>query len=438
MFSVKVDGKEAFVYQAGQGWSFFNFAFANTVVQVEVTVNKTIHSWQVRPVSANVAPAQDGSTFTFTLAKPTKLILQINGRNAEKLLISAESPESDAPKPNDPGVLYYPPGVHFMGYKFTPPPDIDTIYLAGGAVVRGTLRIENRQHFKIMGRGMFAMGEWPHDEDEGLNLHYNDGLVVDGVTIVDSPGWQLSIGGSNSAIVRNVKLLATKTHFNSDGVQMWYQRRVSVTDFFILANDDAISVSDGGVNINVADGVLWNNTNGASFMLGWGGGNDTHDVSFENVDVLENGCRYCGVFSARWGDIHPARVSRVTFRRIRVENAHHADGTQTSMIDMRVGASPWNSGPLGRFQSIRFEDVTFPFGGGAIRGWDAENGFSYISFVNCTLGGKPLTDVSQLGILTKFVTEIDAHYDTPFGSITGSAVPTVQVAPTASATPQAG
>ena len=39
-FSVKVNTQQAFVYEAGQGWSFFSFAFENTEVQVDVTINE--------------------------------------------------------------------------------------------------------------------------------------------------------------------------------------------------------------------------------------------------------------------------------------------------------------------------------------------------------------------------------------------------------------
>lgn len=413
VFTVTVNRTPAFVYEASGGWSFFNFAFADTEAQVVVTVNEQIDTWQVRPVSAEISAVQTGNVFTFAFAQPMKLVLQINGPNSEKLLISAEAPETQIPDPKDPSVLYYGPGVHYMGYKYDPPLSIHTVYLAGGAVVRGTLFSGARSGLSILGRGIFAMGEWPHDPQQGLSLIGTSGLVIDGITVVDSPGWQLTIPGSNGAIIHNVKLLATKDHYNTDGVSMCCTRSVKISDFFILANDDSFPVDGSTRRLEVRDGLLWNSTNGHSFMLA-GRQTGTYDVLFENIDVLENGGSNAGVFGSSWGGARPYPVSGVTFRNIRIENATSADGSRIPMFDMKIGPeSMYNDGSLGRIQDIRFENVSFPFGGGWIKGLDTKNGFSNIIFVNCTVGGKPLNDISQLGLQTAFVTDLRAQYDLP-------------------------
>jgi hypothetical protein len=427
IFSAKINSTKPFVYAANQGWSFFNFAFANTNVKVDITINESIKDWKVRPASSGVIPVKNGNTFSFIFSKPEKIILQINGRDGQKLLISAEPPETDIPNPNDPSVLYYGPGVHYMGYKFTPPASINTIYLAGGAVVRGTLRIENRENIKIVGRGIFAMGEWPHDEQEGLYLHSINGLVVDGITISDSPGWQLSTWNGNNLIVRNVKLLATKTHANTDGIQIGGENYVSVSDFFILANDDGFPIGPGTSIVEIKNGIMWNNTNGASFMLGWGGGGNMHDILYEDIDVLENGSDSSGVFSARWGDINPGLVSGVTYRNIRVENAVRADGSRTKIIDWKIGTSPWNTGSNGQLENISFENVSFPYGGATLQGANAQNGISHIKFINCTIDSIPLTNTAQLGIIQNYTSDISALFGSMVEDVTPSPFPTIAV-----------
>lgn len=435
VFSAKVNTQQAFVYEAGQGWSFFSFAFENTEVQVEVTVNEPIDRWQVRPDSSGIIPTQNGNTFTFTFSQPEKVILQINGPHGKKLLISAEPPETEFYAEGEPGVLYFGPGIHSIGYKFTPQNNIHTIYLAGGAVVRGTLRISNQPNLKILGRGIFAMGEWAHDEEEGLNLQSNDGLIVDGVTVVDSPGWQLTIAQSYNTSVRNVKLIATKSHYNTDGIEMYHQNNVNVSDFFILANDDAIAIGGGITNVEVRNGILWNNTNGGSIMFDGGGDIDSHDLLFQDIDVLENGSNFnTPVFGARLGAIDSELISKVVFRDIRVENAVRLNGTQIPIIDMKIGAPfAWLRGKLGRMESISFENVSFPRGVIRFQGLDPYNGFSHIEFVDCFVGEEPLRSSSQIQMETRFTSDINI--------ISGSQIESVQVQPFATVptpTPETG
>jgi hypothetical protein len=409
-FFVKVNDAPVFVYEALQGWSFFNFALHKTTVQVNVTVSEEIHDWQVRPVAYGLIPQRNGKTFTFTFSQPQKVVLQINGVNGLKLLISVEPLETEVPEADDSSVLYFEPGIHSLGYRYAPPPGIRTIYLAGGAVVEGTLRIEGRRGLKIIGRGVLSMGEWPHDEQEGMNLHHNNGLLVDGITVVNSPGWQLSIGGSSWATIRNVKLLATKDHYNTDGVQTWHQNRVRVEDFFILANDDSFAINLGTTNFVARNGILWNGTNGASFMLGWGGGRDSRDILFEDIDVLENSNCCASVFAVRWGGQEQANISDVTYRNIRVESAIKAPGLPVPMFDMVTGPTHLNRGTLGRVENILFENVSLPFGGGMIKGHDPENGYYGISFVNCTIKGEPVESVEQLNIVLINAFDVAAEY----------------------------
>lgn len=425
-FSVKVNTQQAFVYEAGQGWSFFSFAFENTDVQVDVTINEHIDQWQVRPDSSGVTPTQTGNTFTFTFSKPEKVILQINGPHGKKLLISAEPPETEIHAMGEPGVLYFGPGIHYLGYRFTPQNNIHTIYLAGGAVVRGTLRIANRPNLKILGRGIFAMGEWPHDEEEGLNLQSNDGLIVDGVTVVDSPGWQLTIAQSYNVSVRNVKLIATKPHYNTDGIEMYHQNNVNVSDFFILANDDAIAIGGGITFVEVKDGILWNNTNGGSIMFDGGGDVDSHDLLFEDIDVLENGSDFnTPVFGTRLGAMDSELISKVTFRNIRVENAVRPNGTQIPIIDMKIGVPyAWLRGSLGRMEDISFENVSFPNGLVRFQGLDPQNGFSHIKFVDCFVGGEPLSSSAQIQLETRFTSDISIVSGSQTESVSVSPFPT--------------
>ena len=159
-FSVKVEGKEAPVYVAkvapaapalrwkamddkAHSADYFekaSFAYFDMqgAVAVTVTCPEVIQSVKVLPSSLKIRPAVQGKSLSFGLAEPGNLTIEVNGRWVEALHLFADAPEADVPKPGDPDVIYFGPGIHEVSHLAVS--NNQTVYVAGGAVVRAVIR----------------------------------------------------------------------------------------------------------------------------------------------------------------------------------------------------------------------------------------------------------------------------------------------------------
>ncbi|MBN2132745.1 MAG: hypothetical protein JW741_24810, partial [Sedimentisphaerales bacterium] len=105
-------------------------------VAVTVTCPEPVDSVKVLPSSLNIVPAVEGRHLTFSLAEPKPVTVEVNGNWVGALHLFANPPEAPAPRPDDPNVIYFGPGVHEVdGVKVG---SGKTVYVAAGAVVKGT------------------------------------------------------------------------------------------------------------------------------------------------------------------------------------------------------------------------------------------------------------------------------------------------------------
>lgn len=406
LFTATVNDQAVFVYGTDMDWSFFNYA-ADSSAEIAVTFNGAIETLAVRPVSYGIETVVDGSTIRLTVPPIRHIVVQVNGRY--KLLISADPLEINLPEAADDHTIYFAPGVHHVGEGYSPPGlhDGDTIYIAGGAVVEGLFNIGNVQNLTLRGRGVIAMGEWRWtnpSERSGVVIRPNcDGLNVEGLTLVKSPGWQLSVGDSD-ATIENVKLLGVGNWYNSDGIQTWSDNHGTVIrNSFIFARDDALNINAGTHDFLAENLVLWNDDNGASFMLGWGGAQDSDNIVVRDSVVLENSG--IGVFSARWGDQTAHIIRDVRFENITIE---HAD----TFLDMLIAPSPWNSGGEGLIEDVIFSNIQTPVVNGIILGSSDQNSFSDIQFHKITVDGRLLTQLDDLDVIMRRVNGVSLTAET--------------------------
>jgi polygalacturonase len=180
------------------------------------------------------------------------------------LHLFANPPEAAAPRSDDPNVIYFGPGVHRVsGLRIG---DGKTVYLAAGAVVKGTadgrgpvFALEGK-NIVLRGRGVLDGGLCPTHSRHLLLLRGKD-ITIEGVILRDSSVWTIPIRQSERVTVRNVKLLGYRA--NSDGIDICNSRDVRIEGCFIRTLDDLIVVkTDKGQGeahgIVAKDCVLWN------------------------------------------------------------------------------------------------------------------------------------------------------------------------------------
>jgi hypothetical protein len=309
-----------------------------------------------------VAVAADGSVqvkLSLSAEHPGYYFVRINGAHGDRhpLFIFADPPETDVPA-RGPGVHFFGPGVHDIGPHFAVKTG-ETVYLAPGAVVRGTITVRGA-NIRICGRGVLS-GELLQEEwirhNRGLvakpkdarawgiaPMVWNDAWLgsttVEGITVIDAPSYNLVLTGRFT--VRNVKFLSW--NYSTDGVGGSGGPGL-VEHCFFKVNDDVFTLYWPGRTLRNL--VIWKQMNQAVFQLGYGYPQEVTDILAENIEIIrdetetQNGHRGIIVLCASKG----CRFKNVCFKDIKI----HGDTLNLLAIDNLDQDTPW---------SAKIKDVT--------------------------------------------------------------------------------
>lgn len=252
-------------------WTTFSF---NGSVQIKVTcLSGSATGAEVRPLSSGIQPVIAGNIVSFSISNPGKFWIKFPGMEEHPLFIFADPPESDLPDRSDPNVVWFEGGkVHEIGEKFKVRTG-QTVYLEGGAYVKGTITGKNVKNVTIRGRGILSGIDIPRKSGvAGIpwNLIQFDGpgeQTVEGITCIQPPHFVLLSRGKFT--VRNTKLFGW--YHQTDG---WGGGDQSlIEDSFLKVNDDVVKFY--GEKQIARRLVIWQQVNGAPFQLGWGGNSQT-------------------------------------------------------------------------------------------------------------------------------------------------------------------
>lgn len=276
--------------------SFASFVFfdCNGPVEMPVTYNAgTMSSVKIRPSAKNITPTKSGNTATFTISGPMKLVLDVNDNVDNDLIIFANSLETNVPSSSDPNVIYKGPGLYTGNITV---PSGKTLYLAGGAVVRGGIIADDATNVTIRGRGILLQ-----PDGEGISVDRSSGVTIEGIIVngfanANNGGYGIDLQNSSNVNINNVKLFAYKKW--SDGIDMMASNSVSINDVYIRTGDDAIAIYASRVdfnvfgstsNISVTNSVLMNGL-AHPINIGTHGNYDDPDsidkLTFSNIDIL--------------------------------------------------------------------------------------------------------------------------------------------------------
>jgi len=289
----------------------------------------------------------------------------INHADGEQypLFVLVDPPETDIPDPHDPAVRFFGPGVHDIGPHFHVLAG-QTVYLAGGALVRGTIDGDG-PGIRILGRGILSgedlQGDWlrffrADGQKEGCAakpkgwlppdgwtpmVWMPDGCVVDGPTFIDAPHWNLSLGKGSDSVVKHVKVLSW--NYSTDGVKPG--RRGLVEDCFFKVNDDVLLAYNSDITMRHA--VIWKQMNASVVQLGYGYYGTRRNITVRDIQIIRDETQW--QVAAR-GIVTMAASKGNTFANLCLENITlHGDTLNLLAIDNLNRDTPW---------SVKIADVT--------------------------------------------------------------------------------
>ncbi|MFW6303020.1 MAG: glycosyl hydrolase family 28 protein [Candidatus Sumerlaeota bacterium] len=415
-FLVRINGEEALPFRACVA-DFVSYE-SDGAVEVEVEVAEPIKEAEIRPRSRGIACESEGNVLRFRLKQPQCVSVEIAGKRS--LYIYGNEPDEKKPSPDDDNVLYFAGGqVYELGYYQLQTGQ--TVYIEGGAVVRGGFFTEDTSDVQVRGRGVIDNGYFLTLglRHRSILFERSENCLAEDVIIINSSCWNVELRGSRDCVVRGVKQIGEVS--TSDGVDVVSSKNILVENCFLRNNDDCIAIKAGKrlyndgkgakwgtdvENVTVRNCVLINDTSGSAIEIGHElRTNHVKDIVFSNCDILSvHG--WGAAFSINNAD--RAAVSNVLYEDIRVE--HHF----THLINFRVVRSRFGRDEeRGQIRDIilRNIDVTLtPFNQGYtvshIGGLSPEHTVENVTIENLTQNGEKIMDGDAIELYTRHARNI--------------------------------
>ncbi|CAH0274768.1 hypothetical protein SRABI27_04762 [Pedobacter sp. Bi27] len=360
-------------------------------VEVSVRFNKgTISTSRIRPLSYNIPHTVSGSTITFKLAKPANLSVEVNGDLFHNLHLFANPVEAFIPDSTDKNVVFFGPGLHEIPGGKLNVQSGKTVYVAGGAVLKGQILIDKVENVKVLGRGMID-----HSIKGAVRIANSKNVEIEGLF-----GTQCFTGGSDNVTIRNFKCMSYYKW--GDGMNVISSNNVLIDGVFNRNSDDCTTVygtrlgfTGGCKNVTMRNSTLWADV-AHPILVGTHGNTPKpevlEDLSYINIDILdhkEQQVDYQGCLSLNAGDSNLIR--NVRFENIRVE-----DFREGQLVNIRVFFNAKYCTSPGRgIEHVLFKNVSYD-GTKAkpsiILGYDEQRKVSNIVFEDLRINGILFSD----------------------------------------------
>lgn len=408
-FDVEVNNQKIFVYNTRPA-AFAYFSFEGKV-DVKITFLAPIYNFDIRPKSRNIQAELYRNQIQFSLDKPENLSIEINKNLKRPLFLFANPLETDVPDKNDKNVIFFESGkIHYPGQVNIK--SNQTVYIEGGAIVRGHLMTDKGRDIKIMGRGILDNSQYLKGSHRPIEINECENVLIDGIILTESRHWSCASHASKNVTYNNMKIVSDNDW--DDGIDIVGSQKVLVNNCFIRTKDDCIAVKSGvnyftkfNSSFNVKDvvvqnSVMWNGIWGNGLEIGFETRSDTiQDITFKNCDLIHvEGPE--GTFTIHNGD--RAVVKNVLYEDIRVEDS------RGWLIDFKILFSQYSKDKQrGMIENVKFKNIlvegeTFPYS--QLLGFDENHRIKGVSLENMVIHGTKVNSTYNGMITTNLSDEI--------------------------------
>lgn len=299
----------------------------------------------MRPMSEASRCRVSGDVVKVSLEKPEQFTLEFGPRGKDKrfpmLHVFVNPPFAYEHVKDE---IYFGSGEHYVG--LVQPKSGQTVCLAPGAVVYGSLFLCGVKDVRVVGRGIFdgayvercdpesavckaAIACGIPQETTGdtvcnsFTAFAATNVLVEGVTFRDSGSWTVKIrAGSQNVTLDNIKIVG-QWRYNTDGINMCASENVTVRNSFVRSYDDCF----------VARGASLFGANS----------HPTRDI------LVENCMMWCdwGKCLEVWAGRYPCVIERVRFRNNKI----------LSMAALACDVTTWYGSKENVIRDVVFEDL---------------------------------------------------------------------------------
>lgn len=409
---VKVNGKEVLAYRTSAG-SFVTFGCKGEFV-LEIEAKKSIGNYRVLPSRLGIQPNIEKNKFSVKCMGPVNFLVELNG--IEHLYVYANAIDTSSFNEKESGTTIYRQGqVYEIGEKILK--SNESVYIEGGAVVRGCFKAHDAKNVKIGGYGVIDGSYFVNDNKSYRTILFElcKKSIIENVILIEPTGWMIKLHNSDSILVNQVKELGFIS--TSDGVDIVGSSNVRVSNCFFRNGDDCVVIKSMPLYISKKDSIISPSRNvenvivtGCSLMANKGGqameiGHELNtdkinNIQFVNCDVL--GVHDLGgVFGIHNSD--RAVISNVLYENIRVDHYYN------KLIDLRIIQSRYfTDEKRGSANNIVFRNIYVTvskynpgYSTSLIGGFDKDHKIKNVTFDNFRLNDIKVTNADQLDLFLK-------------------------------------
>ena len=432
--------------------NFLSFA-TDGPVTIEITPRDGFESFTVRPLEAKFDSRREGDKIILELRGAGYYTVEPYGRNQALHIFADPMPEYEVDK-TSPDVIYFGEGEHDAGVIELH--SNQTLFIDEGAVVYASLRAQDSENIKVIGRGildnsknvekiLFEVNGDDNTVDVGnaershtVTFDYCKNILIDGITIRDSLVYNICPAACEDMVIRNVKLIGN-WRYNSDGFDMHNCKNVLIENCFLRTYDDCICAKgfsawengearmnhngkryDVFENLLVRGCVLWNDW-GKCFEIGAECcAEEMRNISFTDSAIIHvngapldcynidyafvHGVTYENI-SVEYDDVIPDSKIQKRDSQIYADFEHDADFAP-NLISVTVGFHHEYSGGgtrRGRARDLKFKNIRL-HGRQDVKvkivGYDAEHMSEDILIENLTQNGHRVTELKSGNLIT--------------------------------------
>lgn len=302
LFTIAVNGKHTGVYTDYNAWkelvSFGYFDFhPGEKMEISVEVAQPFSSYKILPESNRVVSRREGQTITFTINEANQFYSFVfdDEYKGSTLHLFANAIDEAAPRRDHEELIYFGPGYHTLDEPLKVK-NGQNVYIAGGAVVHGSIELNHNRGNSIRGRGILIS-----TKPGGLVLAVNHStdIHLDGIIVCShrNPGWTIGFHQVSNARASNIKIISPR-YASTDGIDISNSNNIRVNNCFIRTCDDAIAIkgltrgapADCPPNEDMLfeNLQLWNDCNNAICLGAETRAMHYENIHFKNIDVISS------------------------------------------------------------------------------------------------------------------------------------------------------
>ncbi|HEX4851206.1 MAG TPA: glycosyl hydrolase family 28 protein, partial [Puia sp.] len=213
-------------------------------------------------------------------------------------------------------------------------------------------------------------------------------IHVDQVKFEESPNWTIAFLQSDDIHVNGITIGNLMSIPNSDGIDFYDSKHITVSNCFIQAGDDAIAVVSSSSMV-VSNCILHSRSCGIRVGYNVFNDNDSGDLLFNNISIYDSN-RGIGIFQRRKGN-----MKNMTFSNINIETRLHSGQWWGHGEPIHISSVPGlGNMQTGKISRIRFSNITAVSESGIVIIAASQGLIEDISFeqVDLTIKPGPLND----------------------------------------------